>query len=141
MILLDTDHLSILTNARASAYQALLERLEAAEPEGLGVPVVAAEEQCRGWLAEIARQRDADKQVRAYDQLAKLFDFLGDWEIVRFNTVAAVEFKRLRKQLRRMGAYDLKIAAIAIANHALLLSANLSDFEQVPGLRVENWLT
>jgi tRNA(fMet)-specific endonuclease VapC len=141
MILLDTDHLSILTNTRASAYQALLERLEAAEPEGLGVPVVAAEEQCRGWLAEIARQRDADKQVRAYDQLAKLFDFLGDWEIVRFNTVAAVEFKRLRKQLRRMGAYDLKIAAIAIANHALLLSANLSDFEQVPGLRVENWLT
>jgi len=138
MILLDTDHLSVLTNTRACAYQALLERIEAAEPEGLGVPVVAAEEQCRGWLAEIARQRDADKQVRAYDQLAKLFDFLGDWEIVRFNTVAAAEFKRLRKQLRRMGAYDLKIAAIAVANHALLLSANLSDFERVPGLRVEN---
>jgi tRNA(fMet)-specific endonuclease VapC len=34
----------------------------------------------------------------------------------------------------------LKIAAIAIANDALLLSANLRDFEQVPGLRVEDWL-
>ncbi|MCX7429028.1 MAG: hypothetical protein NTW96_25805 [Planctomycetia bacterium] len=30
--------------------------------------------------------------------------------------------------------------SIALANGALLLSANLRDFEQVPNLRVENWL-
>jgi tRNA(fMet)-specific endonuclease VapC len=35
---------------------------------------------------------------------------------------------------------DLKIAAIALVNQVLFLSANLRDFEQVPGLRVENWL-
>ena len=35
---------------------------------------------------------------------------------------------------------DLKIAAIALVNDALLLSGNLRDFRQVPGLRVENWL-
>jgi predicted nucleic acid-binding protein len=35
---------------------------------------------------------------------------------------------------------DLKIAATALVNHAVLLSANLADFEQVAGLRVENWL-
>jgi predicted nucleic acid-binding protein len=34
----------------------------------------------------------------------------------------------------------LKIAAIAMAESALLLSANLRDFQKVPGLRVENWL-
>jgi tRNA(fMet)-specific endonuclease VapC len=141
MILLDTDHLTTLTNTRDFAHRALLERLEAAGLEGLSVPVVAAEEQCRGWLAEIARQREADKQVRAYEQLAKLFDFLGNWEIARFDAAAANQFKALRKQLRRMGAQDLKIAAIAIANDALLLSANLRDFNEVPGLRVENWLS
>lgn len=118
-----------------------MRRIEAAKAEVFGVPVVAAEEQCRGWLAEIARLRDPDKQVRAYDQLAKLFDFLGDWDIVRFDVRAADRFTRLRKQLRRMGAQDLKIAAIALANDALLLSANLRDFDRVPGLRVENWLT
>jgi tRNA(fMet)-specific endonuclease VapC len=107
MILLDTDHLSILTNARASAYGALLGRIEAAPVETFGVPVVAAEEQCRGWLAKIAGMRDPARQVRAYDQLAKLFDFLGN----------------------------------SLANDALLLSANLRDFGQVAGLRVENWLT
>ncbi len=35
---------------------------------------------------------------------------------------------------------DLKIASIALSNGALLLSANLRDFEQVPHLRVEDWL-
>ncbi len=35
---------------------------------------------------------------------------------------------------------DLRIAAIALTNNALLLSADLDDFERVPGLKVENWL-
>ena len=35
---------------------------------------------------------------------------------------------------------DLRIASIAIANDATLLSRNLKDFSRVPGLRVENWL-
>lgn len=35
---------------------------------------------------------------------------------------------------------DLKIAAVALVNQALLLSANRRDFELVPGLRVEDWL-
>ncbi len=32
-----------------------------------------------------------------------------------------------------MGSWDLKIVAMALVSHALLLSANLSDFERVPG--------
>jgi tRNA(fMet)-specific endonuclease VapC len=35
---------------------------------------------------------------------------------------------------------DLRIAAIALANDALLLSANQRDFGKVPRLRVEDWL-
>jgi predicted nucleic acid-binding protein len=32
------------------------------------------------------------------------------------------------------------LAAIALVQGALLLSANLRDFRQVPGLNVESWL-
>jgi len=51
-----------------------------------------------------------------------------------------IEFDDFRRQKLRIGSRDLKIAATALVNHALLLSANRTDFERVPGLRVENWL-
>jgi len=35
---------------------------------------------------------------------------------------------------------DLRIAGITLAHDATLLTRNSVDFEQVPGLRVENWL-
>jgi len=41
----------------------------------------------------------------------------------------------------RIGSMDLKIASIALVHNALVLSANLQDFQKVPGLRVENWLS
>jgi len=59
---------------------------------------------------------------------------------VPFDEAAAHQFDGLRLQKLRIGSSDLKIAATALVNHALLLSANLSDFKKVPGLRVENWL-
>ncbi|MEO5802504.1 MAG: type II toxin-antitoxin system VapC family toxin, partial [Verrucomicrobiota bacterium] len=40
----------------------------------------------------------------------------------------------------RIGSMDLKIACIALAHDATLLTRNVNDFSQVPGLRVENWL-
>ena len=57
-----------------------------------------------------------------------------------FTAEAAMQFNNLRKQRVRIGTQDLKIASIALEHDALLLSANLRDFEQVPGLRVEDWL-
>jgi len=36
---------------------------------------------------------------------------------------------------------DLKIASIAIAHSATLLTRNRRDFEVVPGLHVEDWLS
>ena len=52
MILLDTDHLSVLTDRRAAGNAALVRRLERAE-EPLAIPIVAVEEQCKGWLARL----------------------------------------------------------------------------------------
>ncbi len=37
------------------------------------------------------------------------------------------------KEKLRIGSRDLKVAATALVNHALLLSANRTDFERVPG--------
>jgi tRNA(fMet)-specific endonuclease VapC len=104
------------------------------------IPVICAEEQCRGWLALVNRARRIHDQIEPYQRLAKLIDFLSDWHLTPFDASAADEFERLRKQRIRIGTQDLKIAATAIVNEALLLTANLRDFRQVPGLRAEDWL-
>ncbi len=139
MILLDTDHLSIVVNRNAVEHNALVSRLDDSE-DSLGVPVICVEEQCQGWLAKIHRARDVHHQIAAYERLTNLFHFFEDWEIIPFQTADADAFLRFRKQKVRIGSQDLKIAAIAVTHNALLLSANLRDFRQVPGLRVESWL-
>jgi tRNA(fMet)-specific endonuclease VapC len=139
MILLDTDHLSVLTDRRATGNAALVQRLELAG-EPLAIPIVAVQEQCKGWLAKLGRTRDIHQQITPYQRLAELFDFLAEWDIVPLSEAAADQFAKLRRQKIRLGSQDLKIAAIAIAGGALLLSANSRDFQKVPGLHVENWL-
>jgi len=139
MILLDTDHLSVVGFPGHSRYASLVQRLQASS-EDFATTVVSAEEQMRGWLAEINRQRRGHDQIPAYERLAELIEFLSQWEIVRFDEPAADEFERLRKAGIHIGTQDLKIAGIARVHEALLLSANLRDFHRVPGLRVENWL-
>ena len=41
---------------------------------------------------------------------------------------------------RPIGPNDLLIAAHALALDLTLVTANVEEFERVPGLRVENWL-
>lgn len=140
MTLLDTDHLSVLRYADHPRAAALRNRLRAAPDRPVAVTVISLEEQVRGWLNLIARAKTVYAQLDGYERLARVLEFFREWGIVAFDRRAADEFIRLRKQFRRLTASDLKIAAIAPVNNALLLSANLRDFRKVPGLRVEDWL-
>lgn len=60
--------------------------------------------------------------------------------VLPFDQDAATLFAGLRHSFRRTGTMDLKIAAICLAHDAMLLTRNLTDFQHIPGLRVENWL-
>lgn len=141
MILLDTDHFSVLTRPATAVAVRLMESLATTGGDDeVATSVITVEESFRGWAAEIQRRRDVKDQVSGYERLAQLVEFLANWQIVRFDQRAADEFARLRRERIRIGSQDLKIACIALSAGALLLSGNLRDFEQVPGLRVENWL-
>jgi tRNA(fMet)-specific endonuclease VapC len=118
----------------------LAQRMAAAPDQSFALPIVSVEEQVRGWLAKIHAMRGVHRQVPGYERLLLTFVFLSKSELVAFDMRAADQFERLRKQKVRIGTQDLKIASIAIVQDALLLSANLRDFQKVPGLRVENWL-
>jgi tRNA(fMet)-specific endonuclease VapC len=140
VILLDTDHLTLLKYPDSPRYAALMARMQASADQDIGTTIISVEEQWRGWLAVISREREVTRQVRAYQELLGLLDFLGRWTVLPFDEAAVDCFSRLRGGGVRIGTMDLKIASIALVQNALLLSANLRDFQQVPGLRVENWL-
>jgi tRNA(fMet)-specific endonuclease VapC len=101
---------------------------------------VAVEETMRGWLAAIAKERLARRQVAAYRELSSLFEFFAAFMIAPFDQAAADLFDSLQSARIRIGTRDLKISAISLVGNALLLTANRLDFEKVPGLRFENWL-
>lgn len=67
-------------------------------------------------------------------------EWLGRVDIVRFDKTSAARFSGLPFGKIRVGTQDLKIASIALAQSAVVLTASSRDFEQVPDLRVENWL-
>jgi tRNA(fMet)-specific endonuclease VapC len=140
MILLDTDHVSVLRYRETPAATQLEARIDAFPDPVAAIAVVTAEEQMRGWLVEIARAKSVRQQIPYYRRLAELFEFYREWDIAPFDNRAADVFDDLRRRKVRIGTMDLKIAAIALANGALLLSANLRDYRKVPGLRVEDWL-
>lgn len=139
MILLDTDHFTVLTDKRDKRHEALKARVLDAT-EQVGSSIVSIEEVLRGWLAFISRHHDVRRQLVAYDRLAQFFDLLSDWYIVPFNAEAADKFAALRQQRIRIGTMDLKIAATALVNDALLVTTKQRDFAHVPGLRCEDWL-
>lgn len=140
MIILDTDHFNALQIGRGDPYDTLAWRMDESPDQHFATTVITFEEHMRGWLAGIRRAQEAADQVRPYDQLIKLVRFFQAWEMLRFGEGATHRFGELRGSRVRIGTQDLKIASIALEHDAKLLSANVSDFSQVPGLRVENWL-
>lgn len=141
MILVDTDHATFLKYPESERGRRFIDRLTAVPPsEVVGVAIITEEERTRGWLSVIAKERTALRQMVGYRELAELFEFYQELEIVQFDEGGTRQFDALRAQGLRPGTTDLKIAATALVNNALLLSANRRDFERVPGLRVENRL-
>jgi tRNA(fMet)-specific endonuclease VapC len=120
VLILDTDMVSIVQRKAGTEYMRLVSRLAEAPPQPVYVTIVSFEEQTRGWLAYSAQAKTLAQQIKAYEQAA---------EVVQ----------RLRKLKIHIGTMDLRIAAIALAHDAVLLTGNLVDFRKVPGLRAEDW--
>lgn len=140
MLVLDTDHLVEYQKGTSAEAHRLKERLERAS-EPYATTVVSVEEIMRGWMAAVRRISDPRRQINGYLKLRQLFRFFAAWNVLDWDDAAVEEFERLRRAKARVGTMDLKIASIVLANEATLLSRNKADFDRVPGLAVEDWLS
>ena len=138
LLVLDTDHFSELERDLEPG-----KRLS--QTLGLSVfdkalTVITIEEEMRGWLAEINRRRDPHRQIAPYAKLQRQAEAFADWLILPWDADSADLFVKFRRQGLRVGSLDLKVACIALAHDATVLTRNATDFAQLPGLRIENWL-
>ena len=140
MLILDTDHISVLERANSVERARLIHRLNQVGKEAVVTTIISYEEQSRGWLAYVARARSVADQVDAYQKLSRHLETYCRLTVLHFEQQAAKHFERLTSNRIKIGTLDLKIAAITLANEATLLSRNLKDFEKVPALDVQNWL-
>jgi tRNA(fMet)-specific endonuclease VapC len=140
--ILDTNHL------RAYEYfqPDVMARITAIGLANIALTGITVEEQMQGWLKAIKSASQAPLPKRAerfswaYGGLRMSVQMMGQFEILDFSMTAYDRFLAFRRQGIRILTHDLQIAAIAIDVGRVVATQNLRDFEQVPGLQVENWL-
>jgi tRNA(fMet)-specific endonuclease VapC len=54
--------------------------------------------------------------------------------------IAGDIFARLQKEGKKIGVEDLFIAATAISNKSILVTANTRHYSRIKGLKIENWI-
>ena len=135
MFILDTDHFSLHVRGHAE----ISRRVVALKSAEVAISVVTVEEVLTGWYSVLRQAKKVRVEIQAYDGLFQSVQAIKKLEVVPFAPDAVHRFHELRKQHRRLGRMDLAIAAIALEFGATLVTRNRSDFEQIPGLQVEDW--
>lgn len=95
------------------------------------------EVQC--WLANLNRARKPKQIIDAYTKLEVIWRAFLRMNVLSYTLQAQAHFVGLKRECPRVRTMDLRIASIALATDSTLLSRNLRDFRQVPGLSVEDW--
>ena len=128
--MLDTNIVAFAKNNRP---EIVLERMRRFDPGDLCVSAVTLAELEYGVFNSSNPERN---------QLA-LTLFLANIDVIPFGDDAAVEYGRIRADLRRkgtpIGANDLMIAAHAKSLGMTLVTNNTREFSRVEGLMLEDW--
>ena len=135
LYVLDTDHLTLLRYGQA----AVTARVDDTPVDQLATTIVTIEEQLTGWYTQIRKSRDLEKLARSYAGLFQVIESVTLLRVLPFTRPALQRYFELRKLLPRLGKLDLAISAIVLEYNGVLVTRNRRDFEQVPGLSIEDW--
>ena len=115
---------NIAVYAMEGIYPALRNRMESFEPGEVAISVISFAEVAYGtWIGKPPTPELLDA-------------FVASIPLVPFDEAAAREYARLPFKRAR---FDRLLAAHALSIGATVVTNNEADFEDVPGLKVENW--
>lgn len=135
---LDTDTL----NHFHAGQPQVVRRVAAVNPSDLAITVLTRVEILRGRFEFLHKASSREQLLRAQQRLDESEQALAEWNVVKIDAGAALQFERLRGQkgIRKIGRGDLLIACITLANRATLVTRNTRDFAAIPELQIENWV-
>jgi tRNA(fMet)-specific endonuclease VapC len=77
--------------------------------------------------------------------LALIAELRQEVQIIDFDAACAEQFGQVRGTLLQKGlsvpTADLMIASAALVHNLTLVTHNTADFQNIPGLRLDDWLT
>ena len=131
--MLDTDTIAYLVN-RAAGHERIKRRLSGRSPGEIRVSAITLAELYYGFaLGNVSVER-----TQTFRDLLDLF------QLEDFPVSAVQEYGEIQATFehagRKIGPYDLLIAAHARHIGAVLVTNNEREFRRVPGLSVQNWL-
>jgi tRNA(fMet)-specific endonuclease VapC len=129
--LLDTN--AVVEHLRSSGQGAISRRLSQLQPGDVAVCSVVRCELMTGLLKSTQQQQNR----------SNLEAFLRVLPSLPLDDACADKYAEVRAHLESnrisIDAHDLMIAAIAMAHNLTLVTHNRKHFENIPGLRIEDW--
>jgi tRNA(fMet)-specific endonuclease VapC len=135
LFLLDTDHVTLYH----VGHPQLLQNVARHIADQLAISVITVEEQLMGWQRALHQARDDARREQVYQRMALTVESLSGWLVLPLTRAALARHAALVRQRLNVSSNDLKIAATALENGAIVATRNLRDFRRVPGLLCQDW--
>jgi tRNA(fMet)-specific endonuclease VapC len=135
LFLLDTDHLTLYHMGHPQLLQNVARHLT----HHLAISVITVEEQLTGWQRALNQATSNPRREQIYQRMAHTVESLSGWRVLPLTCAALNRHAQLIRQRLNVGSNDLKIAASALENNAIVVTRNLRDFGRVAGLSCQDW--
>jgi tRNA(fMet)-specific endonuclease VapC len=126
--ILDTDTVSLFQHGQPAVCAAVGNHAT----DNVAISVLTVEEQLSGWYKELRRAKTARVLAAIYQRMANTVRFYSVMSILSFTEPAIARYDELARLKLRVARTDLRIAAIAMENNAVLVTRNLRDFKRFP---------
>lgn len=137
--ILDTDHASLFLSGNQSVIAQV-----AKHSSDIAITVITVQELFNGWTGRLNDPTQVKNISHLYAKLWKTTEFFKVITILNFDKNAEDLCQALQQHNRaltkRRIEKDLRIASIALARNATIVTRNYKDFSQIPDLKIENWV-
>ncbi len=116
-------------------------KIDAHSPQDLSITVITVEEELAGWYTLLRQVRRPEEQAQVYQRLAEAIPLLARWQILPMTHAGILRYEGLKRMNLNVREMDLRIAAIVLEHDAVLATRNVGDFERIPGLVIEDWMS